>query len=139
MCDETHAGHLLGVGKELVEMHLWRGHEGAGAVTPLDNSIAGQLADGVTRCHETHKVNFGEIAFRGDRISRRQAAGFDLQTNGILDLSVSRLAVTDPRLYQDASLVLYSGNGNMGLRESKEAVEIRPELRGAVATPLCME
>jgi hypothetical protein len=104
MRDETDAGHLLGVSQKLIEMHLWRGHEGAGAVTPLDDSVAGQLADGVTRSHETHMVNFSEIALRWDRISRLQAAGFDFKANGILNLSVSRLAVADPRLYQDASL-----------------------------------
>jgi hypothetical protein len=84
-------------------------------VTPLDSAIAGQLADSVPRGHEAHVVDFGEIAFRGDRISRPQAAGFDLKEDGVLDLPVGRLAVAVfPRFYQDASLVLYSGNGNTG-------------------------
>jgi len=84
-------------------------------------------------------VNFGEIAFRGDRIARLQAAGFDLKTNGILDFSVSRLAIADPRLYQDASLVLYSGNGNTGLRGSKGAVEIRAGNASAGADDFSMD
>ena len=57
MRGEAEAGHLLGVCEELVEVHFWRCYEGAGAATPLNNSVAGQLGDGMARGHETHAVD----------------------------------------------------------------------------------
>ena len=55
-------------------------------------------------------------------VAPTETARLAVLTGAPLAEGSQRLAVTDPRLYQDASLVLYSGNGITGLPESKEGL-----------------
>src|SRR5580704_13539438 len=77
--------HLFGITHQLVEVDFWCGNKCSDAAAALNDSFPFKGGERVTRGHQAHLMNLGEVAFRGDSITGMQLAGFDALANSTLD------------------------------------------------------